>query len=51
MIEKLAEIYDKDPYPSKERMEELAKEFNAPDHQKIESFFINMRIKHQEAFQ
>ena len=30
---------------------ELAKEFDAPDYQKIESFFINMRIKHQEAFQ
>lgn len=50
-MEKLAEIYYQEPYPSKERMEELAKEFNAPDYQKIESFFINMRIKHQEAFQ
>jgi hypothetical protein len=32
-------------------MEELAKEFGAPDYEKIESFFKNMRIKHQEAFQ
>ena len=50
-MEKLVEVYNQEPYPSKERMEELAKEFNAPDYQKIESFFINMRIKHQECFQ
>jgi hypothetical protein len=51
MIVKLAEIYDQDPYPTAARMEELAKQFNAPDQGKIESFFNNMRLKHQEAFQ
>ena len=32
-------------------MTQLAKQYNAPDYTKIESFFINMRIKHQETFQ
>jgi|TARA_B110001469_G_scaffold124872_1_gene139281 hypothetical protein len=29
----------------------LAVQYGAPDYTKIESFFLNMRIKHQETFQ
>jgi hypothetical protein len=32
-------------------MEELATELGAPDYKKIESFYVNMRLKHQETFQ
>ena len=31
-----------------ERMEEIAKDVGAPNYKKIESFFVNMRLKHQE---
>ena len=32
-------------------MEAMAKQYGAPDYAKIESFFVNMRLKHQETFQ
>jgi hypothetical protein len=32
-------------------MEAMAKQYGAPDSAKIESFFVNMRLKHQETFQ
>lgn len=51
LIDILVEHFTKDAYPSKERMEELAAELGAPDYKKIESFYVNMRLKHQETFQ
>ena len=42
---------EEDPYPSVEAMEAMAKQYGAPDYAKIESFFVNMRLKHQETFQ
>ena len=41
----------REPYPSQTRMEELAVEFGAPDWTKIENFYKNMQLKHQETFQ
>ena len=51
LIEKLTAHYEEDPYPSDEAMEAMAKQYGAPDSAKIESFFVNMRLKHQETFQ
>jgi len=51
LIEKLTAHYEEDPYPSVEAMEAMAKQYGAPDYAKIESFFVNMRLKHQETFQ
>ena len=45
LIDILVEHFTKDAYPSKERMEELAAELGAPDYKKIESFYVNMRLK------
>lgn len=51
MFKKLKENYEEEPYPSQTRMEELAAEFGAPDWTKIENFYKNMQLKHQETFQ
>ena len=51
LVEKLTAHYEEDPYPSVEAMEAMAKQYGAPDYAKIESFFVNMRLKHQETFQ
>ena len=51
VFKKLKALYDEEPYPTQERMEELAEEFGAPDWTKIENFFKNMQLKHQEQFQ
>jgi len=51
LMDKLTELYIEEPYPTVERMEEIAKDVGAPDYKKIESFFVNMRLKHQERHQ
>jgi|TARA_B100000405_G_scaffold50130_1_gene33123 hypothetical protein len=51
VFKKLKAYYEEEPYPTQERMEELAEEFGAPDWTKIENFFKNMQLKHQEQFQ
>ena len=51
VFKKLKENYEEEPYPSQTRMEELAVEFGAPDWTKIENFYKNMQLKHQETFQ
>ena len=51
LMDKLTELYVEEPYPTVERMEEIAKDVGAPDYKKIESFFVNMRLKHQERHQ
>ena len=51
MFKKLKENYEDEPYPSQTRMEELAVAFGAPDWTKIENFYKNMQLKHQETFQ
>jgi hypothetical protein len=50
-MDKLTELYIEEPYPTVERMEEIAKDVGAPDYKKIESFFVNMHLKHQERHQ
>ena len=47
----MKENYEEEPYPSQTRMEELAVELDAPDWTKIENFYKNMQLKHQETFQ
>ena len=39
------------PYPTREAMEAIAKEVGAPDWTKIDSFYKNMHVKHQEEYQ
>ena len=51
VFKKLKAYYEEEPYPTQERMEELAEEFGAPDWTKIDNFFKNMQLKHQEQFQ
>ncbi|CAL52302.1 Homeobox domain [Ostreococcus tauri] len=47
VLDRLTEEYEKNPYPTETELDALARELNAPDSQKIVSFFQNMRIRSQ----
>eukprot|EP00894_Picocystis_sp_ML_P001617 jgi/Pico_ML_1/52134/g2893.t2 len=50
VIQKLFAAYEKEPYPTPEQYEEIAKEVGAPGIYQVESFFKNMHVKKQDNF-
>jgi hypothetical protein len=47
-MQRLIDEYERSPYPSSQEIMRLTKELNAPDPQKIESFFRNMQVHNQQ---
>jgi hypothetical protein len=50
-IQMMMKKYEEEPYPTREAMEAIAKEVGAPDWTKIDSFYKNMHVTHQEEYQ